>query len=87
LVLRTFLTISSFITASQTIDFPRPSIQLTAAGFLSEQKLPDSRSQRYLLVWGNIIVAYKDIVFSIYWSCLTHTILGCTLKFSFLCSF
>jgi hypothetical protein len=27
--------------ASHTTDFPRPSIQFTAAGFLSEQKLPE----------------------------------------------
>jgi hypothetical protein len=42
LVLRTFLTTSSLIIASQTKDFPRPSIQFTAADFLSEQKLPVS---------------------------------------------
>ncbi|BAT06215.1 Os08g0512801, partial [Oryza sativa Japonica Group] len=37
LVFSTFLTTSSLITASQTTDLPRPSIQFTAAGFLSEQ--------------------------------------------------
>jgi len=50
-VFRTFFTTSSLITASQTTDFPRPSIQFTAAGFLSEQKLPDLKSERYWLAW------------------------------------
>ncbi|BAS80587.1 Os02g0713801, partial [Oryza sativa Japonica Group] len=36
-VLRTFCTTSPLIIASQTTDFPRPSIQFTAVGFLSEQ--------------------------------------------------
>lgn len=57
LVFRTFFTTSSLITASQTTDFPRPSIQFTAAGFLSEQKLPDFKSERYWLAWEN----YRNI--------------------------
>nr|POF21676.1 hypothetical protein CFP56_26337 [Quercus suber] len=40
LVLSTFFTTSPFITHSQTTDLPLPSIQFTAAAFLSEQKFP-----------------------------------------------
>jgi hypothetical protein len=40
-VFKTLLTTASVMTASHTTDFPRPSIQFTAVGFLSAQKLPD----------------------------------------------
>ena len=39
-VLRTVLTIKAGTMASATTDLPRPSTQLTAAGFLSVQKFP-----------------------------------------------
>ena len=40
-VLRTVLTMWAGTMASATTDLPRPSTQLTAAGFLSVQKLPE----------------------------------------------
>ena len=40
-VLRTDLTTCAGTTASATTDFPRPSTQLIAAGFLSVYRFPD----------------------------------------------
>lgn len=41
LVFRTERTMLERTVASATTDFPRPSIQFTAAGFLSQQKFPE----------------------------------------------
>jgi hypothetical protein len=60
---------------------------LTAAGFLSEQKLPGFKNQRYLLIWETINVKYKDHVDTIYWSCLTRKILLIHNEIFFLVTF
>ncbi|GMP37216.1 hypothetical protein CsSME_00009006 [Camellia sinensis var. sinensis] len=59
-VFRTFSTTASFIITSQTTDLPRPSIQFTAAGFLSEQKFPAKFTTTTKPYQSSIAVLHKE---------------------------